>query len=368
LESVLVQQGVFHHNELYDARVIPRADDNPRFEQAFSLKASEVADNGKGFLDILFERTEPPVDPVTYLTFQVRSAESNTVYRWDLQTDVYLVGLLTRAVQTLLDGDVLKDGDRFRFCVSAHGQGRPRIDPIAVVRAPPPAAPLREQNVGEITVLPDDAAGEAGEEIEIVVEQVEELVKPTSKSIAAYADKEPIGQVSEHDVPIFMRRSAWKQAHQSANASLEVREEVGGFLLGNVFRDSETDRLFVEISEAVEADGAKGTGVSLDLDYGAWRQVLDRIDRDFPDKIPVGWYHTHLISQAVVLTVEGAENEYIAGYAPFFSAPDLFIHRNFFPDPWHVALVMDLRCGHDVFFAWREGDIRATHGFYLYGE
>ena len=65
--------------------------------------------------------------------------------------------------------------------------------------------------------------------------------------------------------------------------------------------------------------------------------------------------------------MENAENEYEARYVTFFSHADLFIHQNFFPDPWHVALVLDLRCENEVFFAWQEGHIASTQGFFLYG-
>ncbi len=380
LASGLVQQGAFRPNEYYNARVIPRVDDNPSFERVSLLKASEVPNDGYGFLDILFEQVELPIDPVTYLTLQLRSAETNSAYRWDLRLDTYLGEILTRAVQTLLDDDTdntLKNGDHFQFYVSAHDKGRPRLDPVAVLKAPTATvlAPLQEQDIGEITVLPDDAGPMASgpapvedEEIEVKVEFVEDLIKPKSKSMTAYADKESVGQISEQDIPIFMKRSAMKQARKSASTSAESLEEVGGFLLGNVFCDSGTGRLFVEISEVVEADEARGTAVTLDFNYSAWRQVIDRIDKDFPDKTLVGWYHTHLISQAVVLPVEEAENEYIAGYVPFFSPPDMFVHSNFFPNPWHVALVMDLRCDLDVFFAWQAGNIRGPRSFYVYGE
>jgi hypothetical protein len=32
-----------------------------------------------------------------------------------------------------------------------------------------------------------------------------------------------------------------------------------------------------------------------------------------------------------------------------------------------VALVVDLRCKGEVFFAWQTGKITSTQGFYLYG-
>lgn len=384
MASVLVRQKLFHAGELYNARIIPRADDAPSFDKPQTLQGKDIVDDGQGFLDILFEQTEPTVDPITYLTTHIHSKETDMIYRFDWRLDALLASLLRSVVQVLLDDGTLKDGDHFRYSLSAHSKGRPRIDPVAVVKQPVTTTPpLPEvQDKGEISVPVGDTAqpvpaGDTGqpvsepaaakEDLEIVIESVEELIKPESKSMKVYSDAELVWQVSDQDVPIFMRRGAREQAHKSAHVSAKAVEEVGGFLLGNVFRDPDTERLFVEISQVVEADQAKGTYVSLDFNYSAWRQVLDRIDKEFQGKIPVGWYHTHLVSQAVVLPAEGAESEYIARYVPFFSQPDLFIHRNFFPNPWNVGLVMDLRCGAEVFFAWREGDIRTT-GFYVYGE
>ena len=82
----------------------------------------------------------------------------------------------------------------------------------------------------------------------------------------------------------------------------------------------------------------------------------------------LGWLHTHLVSQSAVYTVPDAPFEFEAFYKPFFSHADLFIHRNFFPEPWHVALLIDLRCKRDVYFGWRQNAVAAMGAFYLYGD
>ncbi len=379
LTAGIVQQGLFREGDGYEVRVIPKTGNNPS-EQPVILEKTDVTDDGEGFLDVLFEAVEPPIEQITHLTIQISPQEADKVYRFDARLDALLgLSLLRSIAQSLLDGGDSKDGDHFQFHVSAYGEGKPNIDPVAVITKPvitPPPPPPGEQDEEEILVLSEDAGQmvieispeEEEEEIDIVIGSVEELIKPESKSMQDYSDAEPVGQISEQDVPIFLRRGAREQTMKSASASAQAVEEMGGFLLGNVFRDPDTDRLFVEISEAVEADEAQGTAGSLDFDYNVWRQVLDRIDKDFPDKVPVGWYHTHLVSRVAVLPVEEAEGEYMARYFPFFSPQDRFIHRNFFPDPWHVALVIDLRCGWEMFFAWREGAIVPSTGFYLYGE
>jgi proteasome lid subunit RPN8/RPN11 len=48
----------------------------------------------------------------------------------------------------------------------------------------------------------------------------------------------------------------------------------------------------------------------------------------------VGWYHTH------------------PGFGIFLSNMDLFIHRNFFPQKWHIALVLDPVNKKSGYFCW----------------
>ncbi len=376
LASILVEKKIFHDGEPYNARILPRSGADAQFDKPVILDGKDIADDAPGFLDIVFEGLESPVDPITYLTTQIRSKETNMLYRFDWRIHSLLQSLIRSVTQILLDDGILHQGDRFRCVLSAHAQGRPRIDPVAAVKklsATPPPSKADSRDLGEITISeserqPTTPPAKAIDDLDIKIEQVEELIKPEDKSTKSYSNVETVGVIAEDEIPIFFKRSALAQAHQSAHVSAKAVEEVGGFLLGKVLRDPESTRLFVEISEVVEADQAKGTYVSLDFNYNAWRQVLDRLDRELKGKVPVGWYHTHLISQALAVPTSESENEYTAYYVPFFSSPDLFIHRNFFPDPWHVALVMDLRCGKQVFFTWHKSEIQFTGGYYLYDE
>ena len=381
LAALLVQRNLLRAGEQYDARIIPRTDDHPNFTKPEIIRGDHVQDNGQGFLDLLFETSAAPQEPVTYLTTQIRSAQSGDALRFDWQLDAMIGGLITDVGQYLLDSGKLASGGRFRCTVTAHEASLPNIHPAAQPKKLPKnaqttkpktaavEAPISADQIiiDGVETLPQPAPQE---DIEIVVDSVEELIKPEPRSIKEYANVELVGQKVEGQIPIFARRGAMARALQAASVSAGSEAEVGGFLIGSVHRDPETNELFVEVSEVVEADQARGTYLSVDFDYNSWRQVLDRIDRDFPGKFLVGWYHTHLISQAVVVPVEqpGQPKEYQALYVPFFSHMDLFIHRHFFPDAWHVALLLDLRCNSQVFYAWQSGQIQPTHSYYLYGE
>lgn len=397
IASALIRGKVLHEGEPYDARLIPRTDNRPIFDRIVEVKGAEINDNGQGFLDISFENGEPPLENITYITTQIRSAEKNTAYRYDypLIKLIEMDSILRNSALALLNEGTLKEGDHFRFALAAYDHGRARGDLEVVPKTaqelthvfspknggnvPKPAQkhPKPGENGNQIpsVVVLEQPSGslptppaKPEEDLNIVVESVEELIKPELKAMSVYTNTETVGSISDQDLPIFIRRGALALARKAAEHSGKVDEEVGGFLVGKVFKDPATEGLFVEVSEVVEADKAKGTYVSLNFSYEAWRQVLDRLDHEFRGKFPIGWYHTHLVSSAIVTPVAEIEGEYSARYEPFFSEPDYFIHRNFFPDPWHVAMVLDLRCQREVFFAWRDGQITKTQGFYVYGE
>ena len=75
----------------------------------------------------------------------------------------------------------------------------------------------------------------------------------------------------------------------------------------------------------------------------------DELDRNFAGKKIVGWYHTH------------------PRMGIFLSHYDTFLHNNFFPEPWQVALVVEPHKSLGGFFIREEnGSLSATRysGFY----
>ena len=70
-----------------------------------------------------------------------------------------------------------------------------------------------------------------------------------------------------------------------------------------------------------------------------WTHIQDVMDRQYPDLRILGWYHTH------------------PGHGIFLSDMDLFIHKNFFSLPWHLAFVFDPQHMEEGLFAWRAGNM-----------
>ncbi|MGI9516618.1 MAG: hypothetical protein ACR2NP_06225 [Pirellulaceae bacterium] len=153
-----------------------------------------------------------------------------------------------------------------------------------------------------------------------------------------------LGAIPQGVPPIFVHARVLDQLLQISDEYPDF--EVGGFLLGGVFRDPEHQTLFVEIHEYVQATSLLSQHHSLTFTHDTWAAVHRQMEQKFPEQQIVGWHHTH------------------PGFGIFLSRQDEFIHRHFFQQPWQVALVVDPRQGELGFFQWRQGQIVDT-GFFV---
>lgn len=105
--------------------------------------------------------------------------------------------------------------------------------------------------------------------------------------------------------------------------------EVGGALVGGLYKwrdpqqQSPQVHLFIEITNSVRGHFTRGSSTSLTFTADTWSQIVSDVERHFPEKRIVGWYHTH------------------PGHGVFLSAPDKFIQNNFFAHGGQLALVID---------------------------
>ncbi len=123
--------------------------------------------------------------------------------------------------------------------------------------------------------------------------------------------------------------------------------EVGGVLLGYVFRSQAGDAYHVSI-EKVLADLAPQAGNSFRLDEAGYAALLAERDRRFPQYTIVGWYHTR--ENAAVLPIEET------GFSP---------RQTLFTQPWQVELVVD-PVRNEGYFYWvnEHGIPAALPGYY----
>ena len=117
----------------------------------------------------------------------------------------------------------------------------------------------------------------------------------------------------------------------------DMRCETGGFLVGGYFVDGEQS--YIEIRHFAPAFDAHSQAGSLTFTHETWAKASDDIRTRFPGERMLGWHHTH------------------PGLGLFFSEYDQFIHRNFFSEPWQVAMVVDPRSREFVFYQWRNDEL-----------
>jgi proteasome lid subunit RPN8/RPN11 len=136
--------------------------------------------------------------------------------------------------------------------------------------------------------------------------------------------------------PIFLHQRVNRLITQHARENSQ--REVGGVLLGDVAQDA-GHQLFVVITHALKAEFANETRGHLTFTQKTWLKIHQARETQYPDKRVVGWYHTH------------------PGWTIFLSDWDLFIHRNFFKEPWQIALVLDPSLDQAGYFCWNGSEV-----------
>lgn len=145
-------------------------------------------------------------------------------------------------------------------------------------------------------------------------------------------------------LPIFARETAladatvWVQARRL--------NEAGGVLVGHHGLDA--GREFVTVDAFLAAPKCQAGPAHLVFTHEAFAECEAAREQLDPSLAVVGWCHSH------------------PGYGVFLSEADQFIHTQFFPLPWQVALVIDPRREELGFFRMAGGATTRT-GFFLLG-
>ena len=121
-------------------------------------------------------------------------------------------------------------------------------------------------------------------------------------------------------VSVFVTRPAYIRISVHA-CSADV--EVGGVLIGQWCADQNTGEQFVVVKHVLPARHTKQGSVYLTFTKDTLLDLHDQIDRRFQGEKIVGWFHTH------------------PRMGVFLSHYDTFLHHNFFPEPWQLALVVE---------------------------
>ena len=186
----------------------------------------------------------------------------------------------------------------------------------------------------------DDIQIEVGAAIRRHIPSRPSPLTDSSKAIVAYDSP------NTDPIPVFISEEVMRAIEKQTLADKE--HEVGGVLLGGFYRNDEGS--FVEVTDYIAAENAKGTDVSLTFTHETWEQIHEEIARRKDSAQIVGWYHSH------------------PGLGVFMSKDDEFIHTSYFSEPWHIAIVHDPIYTNWGCFKWADGQLDRTGGFYVFAD
>jgi len=122
-------------------------------------------------------------------------------------------------------------------------------------------------------------------------------------------------------VKVFITQNAYIRI--CAHAGSDLENEVGGWMAGKYCTDTVANEQFIVIDTILAAPYAEHGAAHLTFTSNTQIALYDFLERYYPDKVLVGWYHTH------------------PKMGIFFSSWDAWLHKNFFSKPWQVALVVE---------------------------
>lgn len=106
-------------------------------------------------------------------------------------------------------------------------------------------------------------------------------------------------------------------------AGQDLNNETGGWLLGRHRVDEESGRDYVVIDRVLPAEATRYGRAHLTFTQDSIVAMNTKMEEHYPGKELVGWFHTH------------------PRMGIFFSSWDHWLHENFYPAPWQVALVIE---------------------------
>lgn len=129
--------------------------------------------------------------------------------------------------------------------------------------------------------------------------------------------------------------------------SSDLNNELGGVLVGDVCINKAGED-FILADSLIIAKHTNSSLSRLTFTHETWNYINDILEKDFPGKKILGWFHSH------------------PGHTVFLSNFDVFIQENFFNMKYMVAYVFDPTIIERGFFFWNKNKIVKANGFYTY--
>jgi len=125
-------------------------------------------------------------------------------------------------------------------------------------------------------------------------------------------------------------RLIWRvAAYQAMAHSQPVSDsvEVGGFLVGQVYREATNEQLLVDIQHVLAAENTSASVALLRLTADSWSGLRRRLATDLSGLRLLGWWHTHLFPATDSFGLSGLDET---------------LQRLYFPSPWHFAALLNV--------------------------
>jgi hypothetical protein len=180
---------------------------------------------------------------------------------------------------------------------------------------------------------------------------------------------QPSGVIDADDMPVFVHRQVLDEAAALTRAHEGI--EVGGILIGKLWRDVDANEIFVEITAQIAAEYTLGTNVKLTFTAQTWAAADAALRLRNKGEVPVGYHHAHPVKtwcKGKECTPEKQKNCHLA--KDFFSADDEAVMRAAFPRAYSIAIVANDTAFADLTFSMfgnQEG-LTQPRGFYVLEE
>lgn len=159
---------------------------------------------------------------------------------------------------------------------------------------------------------------------------------------SAQSNTIPVGKHAQPE--IYLSWPALSSIIDHAESSMA--KEIGGFLLGT--GSSEKQASYLNIKQSVKAQNTLDSSTSVTFTHSTWERFAQIHSQQYPNYGVAGWYHSH------------------PGFGVFLSEYDMFIHRNFFDELFHVALVVDPVNREIGMFGWVDKEIKMSTSMTIY--
>jgi proteasome lid subunit RPN8/RPN11 len=146
---------------------------------------------------------------------------------------------------------------------------------------------------------------------------------------------------------VFVSQAAYLRI--CAHAGSDLDNEVGGWLVGKHCIDHETNQRFIVIDTVLPGEHTEQGPAHMTFTGDSQIAMHNHLENNLPGKVLLGWYHTH------------------PRMGVFLSKWDIWLHQNFFPEKWQVALVVEPHSSTGGFFIRQEDgslDNYQYFGFY----